>query len=206
MNDDQWKIVQKIHHRVPAAPCISHADSSLPLNYFQSQLSPPVVKRGILMKRIEDNESEDQTDIKSLIGSPFVIRSCHLDDSKLEEDTEANRKIKCKQSNCNVRGILKISPCIKVKNGADLTGEVEDNVEFSQVNELDWPSISQNQPQSPKEIHLLNTSGSARNSKSWSKVLKTAPRPHSIEEVLNLSMYMCECTFINVILSNSLEC
>ena len=176
----QWKLVQKklIPRRSPVAPCGSHADSPLPLNFVQSQLTP-VVKRDLLI----NNESEDQTDIKSLIGSPFVIRSCHLDDSKLDESEEANRKVKCEESDCNVRGILKISPC-EDKKGPGFSGEEEDN-EFSQVNELDsdWPRISDNQPQPATEINLLTASGIERSNKTWSNVLKTVPCPHSTEEV-----------------------
>ena len=120
----------------------------------------------------------EQTNINSLIGMPFIIRSHQEVESKLDENPKGTRRLKSddlRQSSGSVRGILRINPS-KLNNGTGVTNDGLEVKDMSPMNEIDWPSIS-------KEGHNENIASNERDSKSWSTVLRTVTLPKPNEKV-----------------------
>ena len=189
---DDWTLVQRksTNQRLSASLCDrsgSDVDAlTLPsLNDSQLQTSGvSVTFEGTVDHCTVKENSVDQTDITSLIGTPFIIRSNLLNESKQDESKKETRKVgvdDLRQSPSDVRGLLRITG--ERKDEIDTTKEVKDKIALSLMSEADWPSISSH---STEEDQCESAAGdNKRDSKSWSTILRTVPLPQPIEMVVS---------------------
>ena len=132
--------------------------------------------------------SAEQTDSNSLIGMPFIIRSCQDVEPKADEsldiDSSGPRRLKGdnigKSGNIHVRGLLRIDPS-KLNHDTIAASNGEEVRDMSDMNEVDWPSISGYHAM--KDDHSENNLASAEDNKSWSTVLRTVSVPQPTKKV-----------------------
>ncbi len=127
--------------------------------------------------------SVEQTNINSLIGVPFIIRSYQDIEPKADESPDGTRPRRLKGDDIgrpgNVRGLLRIDPS-KLNHETVTASNGQEVGDMSEMNEVDWPSISGYH--STREDHGDNVP-SAEDSKSWSTVLRTVSLPQPTKRV-----------------------
>lgn len=192
MDENQWKVFHKkksTNHKFPA-PCGSHTDSlevSTPLDDSQTKWCKPSVVSQSELEKIADDECVDQTDIKSLIGTPFIVRRrVELDENPT---AKISKEINVGKSGSSVPGLLRLNPD-RVTNETDLMNIRDESTHnmfgIDQMNEIEWPCISETQTSTANDENSVNTHGDG---KSWSTVLKTAPHSQSTSEVICVQVY-----------------
>ena len=194
MARNQWTIVKKksTNQRLPVGGL--HGSPVDPVETFprpdfskvqKCESSVSVNKSTGTGQNKEDGTASDQIDVRSLIGTPFILRSSVLNEPKVDENPKAmSRKLPSAPTEGSIPGILKIDLSKVNRIGGLSNGEeVKDKVELGQMNEDDWPSISGNQSHLTNEEQCATDAGSEGDSKSWSTVLRSAPLTQPNKEV-----------------------
>ena len=192
MEGDCWTLVQKKTSQKLQTEYISRMDAvgtsvtqkgDSKLQKYESSASGSLESQGTVLDASAHVTSAEQTDVNSLIGMPFIIRSYQDVESKAEESLNDAMPRRLKSDNLgksgSVRGLLRIDPN-KLNRETVVASNGKEVRDMSEMNEVDWPSISGYHTM--KDDHSENVS-SVEDSKSWSTVLRTISLPRPIKRV-----------------------
>lgn len=152
-------------------------ESSVYSGASESQMQATVVDTSAHVIPIE------QTNITSLIGVPFIIRSYQDVELKVDDSLEGTKPRRLKGDNTgksgSVRGLLRVDPS-KLNHETVAASNGQEVGDISEMNEVDWPSISGYH--TTRDDHSEDVP-SAEDSKSWSTVLRTVSLPQPTKRV-----------------------
>ena len=199
----QKKTTQKLQtdyvSRVDAVETsITQKDDSK-LQKYESSASGSSESQGTVLDTSAHVTSVEQTNVNSLIGVPFIIRSHQ--EPKADESLNDTRPRRLKSDDLgksgSVRGLLRIDPS-KLNHETVVASNGQEVRDMSEMNEVDWPSISGYH--TTKDDHDENVP-SAADSKSWSTALRTVSLPQPIKRVnmtSEVKMFVCTYNMVSV--------